>query len=61
MSTSTAISTPVARDWSIASRWPALAAISLGLVMVYFVGFSPTARAHNSAHDTRHSNGFPCH
>jgi cobalt transporter subunit CbtB len=33
----------------------------LGLFMVWGVGFSPMAAAHNAAHDTRHSNGFPCH
>jgi cobalt transporter subunit CbtB len=55
----------IAQVWTrigtIIARWPALLAIGLGLVMVYFIGFSPVARVHNSAHDTRHANGFPCH
>ncbi|HEX6957038.1 MAG TPA: CbtB domain-containing protein [Ferrovibrio sp.] len=33
----------------------------LGLFLVWGVGFSPIAAIHNAAHDTRHSNGFPCH
>jgi cobalt transporter subunit CbtB len=61
MSTSTTISAPATRDWSLTARWPALAAMSFGLVLLYFVGFSPIEKAHNSAHDTRHANGFPCH
>jgi cobalt transporter subunit CbtB len=33
----------------------------LGFVVIYGVGFSPVEAFHNAAHDTRHSNGFPCH
>jgi cobalt transporter subunit CbtB len=33
----------------------------LGMFLVWGVGFSHVAAAHNAAHDTRHSNGFPCH
>lgn len=33
----------------------------LGVFMVWGVGFSHIAAAHNAAHDVRHSNGFPCH
>jgi len=33
----------------------------LGVFMIWGVGFSHIAAAHNAAHDTRHSNGFPCH
>jgi cobalt transporter subunit CbtB len=42
--------------------WPAaLVAILLGAVMLYGVGFASTPLLHNAAHDTRHSQGFPCH
>jgi cobalt transporter subunit CbtB len=61
MTTSTTIATSGTREWSLTARWPALAAISFGMILLYFVGFSPLAQAHNSAHDTRHANGFPCH
>jgi cobalt transporter subunit CbtB len=61
MSASTAISSPGVGSASLTRRWPALVAMSFGLVLLYFVGFSPIVRAHNSAHDTRHANGFPCH
>jgi cobalt transporter subunit CbtB len=40
---------------------PLLTAMLLGAVIVYGVGFSPVAAAHNAAHDTRHANVFPCH
>ena len=45
----------------IAARMPAIAAFTLGLVVLYCVGFSTTSVAHNATHDTRHANGFPCH
>ena len=37
------------------------AALLLGLVMLYAVGFSEVSVAHNAAHDVRHANGRPCH
>ena len=39
----------------------ALMAGFLGLVLIWGVGFSQVAALHNAAHDTRHSNAFPCH
>ena len=33
----------------------------LGMFVIWGVGFSHIAAAHNAAHDVRHSNGFPCH
>ena len=39
----------------------ALLAALLGGVVIWAVGFSPIDVAHNAAHDTRHSVGFPCH
>ena len=38
----------------------ALAAM-FGVLIIGVVGFSHLEVAHNAAHDTRHSNGFPCH
>jgi len=38
-----------------------VAAATLGAVILYGVGFSPMAAAHNAAHDTRHAHVFPCH
>jgi cobalt transporter subunit CbtB len=40
---------------------PAMMAILLGLLIVGVSGFSHLDVIHNAAHDTRHSNGFPCH
>lgn len=45
----------------LAIALPVLAAALLGAVIVYGVGFSPIAAAHNAAHDARHVNVFPCH
>lgn len=45
----------------LAIALPVLTAALLGAVIVYGVGFSPIAAAHNAAHDARHVNVFPCH
>ncbi len=39
----------------------ALAVAALGITLLWGVGFSHIEAVHNAAHDTRHSNGFPCH
>jgi cobalt transporter subunit CbtB len=39
----------------------ALVVFTLGAGLVYLAGFSFPSAAHNAAHDTRHSLGFPCH
>ena len=36
-------------------------AASLGLFMVWGVGFAQSQTLHDAAHDTRHSFTFPCH
>lgn len=47
---------------SISQRLAAgLVCAFVGLTVVYAVGLSDMAFAHNAAHDTRHSLGFPCH
>lgn len=38
-----------------------LGAMLLGSMIIFGAGFLNTAEAHNAAHDTRHSQGFPCH
>lgn len=38
-----------------------LVALSLGFALVYLAGFAYSAPAHNAAHDSRHTLGFPCH
>ena len=45
----------------LAGRWPALAALALGVVFLFGTGFSHIDAVHNAAHDARHSAGFPCH
>ena len=39
----------------------ALMAVLLGVFLVGTAGFSHMDIVHNAGHDTRHSNGFPCH
>lgn len=39
----------------------ALAALVLGLGLVFLTGFSHPEAIHNAAHDVRHSLSFPCH
>ena len=36
-------------------------AIIFGIFILGVVGFSHIDVVHNAAHDTRHSNSFPCH
>ncbi|TNF99802.1 MAG: CbtB-domain containing protein [Gammaproteobacteria bacterium] len=38
-----------------------LGATLLSIIILYGAGFVNTAAVHNVAHDTRHSQGFPCH
>ena len=39
----------------------AVMAALLGTFLVWGVGFSHSDVLHNTAHDARHSIGFPCH
>jgi len=41
--------------------WPSLAAILLGAFFVIGAGFAQPSALHNAAHDSRHSDAFPCH
>tara|TARA_B110000240_G_C13437176_1_gene426368 strand:+ start:578 stop:820 length:243 start_codon:yes stop_codon:yes gene_type:complete len=55
ITTTSTISTTLSKPIQIA------AAIILGTVIIFAAGFVNTSMAHNAAHDTRHSQGFPCH
>lgn len=55
ITSTSAVSTTISKPIQIA------AAIILGIVIIYAAGFVNTSIAHNAAHDTRHSQGFPCH
>ncbi|MCB1431609.1 MAG: CbtB-domain containing protein [Alphaproteobacteria bacterium] len=37
------------------------ALLFVGATLFFAVGLSNMAAAHNTAHDTRHAIGFPCH
>jgi cobalt transporter subunit CbtB len=37
------------------------ALLFIGATLTFAVGLSNIAVAHNTAHDTRHAIGFPCH
>lgn len=38
-----------------------LVLFAVGGTLLFAVGLSNMAVAHNTAHDTRHAIGFPCH
>lgn len=44
-----------------AKSWGSLAALGLGLVLLFGVGFAGPSVIHNAAHDARHAIAFPCH
>lgn len=44
-----------------ARLWPPLAAVLLGVFLLYGVALAQPMALHNAAHDTRHSMAFPCH
>lgn len=47
---------------SVSKRLAAgFALLFVGLTLTFAVGLSNMAVAHNTAHDTRHGIGFPCH
>lgn len=47
---------------SVSERAKAVAAaLILGFVLIYTVGFAASSTVHNAAHDTRHGLAFPCH
>lgn len=38
-----------------------IAALIVGIALVYTTGFAASTNVHNAAHDTRHGLAFPCH
>lgn len=49
--------TPLASDRTRS----AIAALVVGLSIIFVVGFAPLSAIHNAAHDARHAAAFPCH
>ena len=41
--------------------FPAVAALGLGMVLLYGAAFAESPAVHDAAHDARHSAAFPCH
>ena len=60
MQSAQAVSLPVAASRS-STVLQAVLAMTLGLFVVFMVGFSQIDAVHNATHDVRHSNAFPCH
>jgi cobalt transporter subunit CbtB len=51
-----------ATQTSLSKRLAAgFALLFIGATLTFAVGLSNMAVAHNTAHDTRHAIGFPCH
>lgn len=61
MSTSMAPARSVAAARPASALLVAFAAMFVGAVLVYGVGFASPATIHNAAHDARHAFSFPCH
>ncbi len=54
--------TSISTDAGVSERVKAAgAALLLGAMLIFAVGFMPAASVHNAAHDTRHTLAFPCH
>lgn len=49
------------RTLTISKPLQLVSAVLLGTIILYAAGFVNTPAVHNAAHDTRHSQGFPCH
>ncbi len=54
------IAVPVAST-ALVSRWPALLALAMGMLIIWGAGFAQPSAIHNATHDTRHAFGLPCH
>ncbi len=52
---------PGRRVSALSAASQALLAALFGAFLIWGVGFSHIDAVHNAAHDTRHSNAFPCH
>lgn len=56
LSSSASVSLPLSKRLAIAAG-----SCLLGVLLIFFAGFSHIEAMHNAAHDTRHSAAFPCH
>jgi len=57
----TTLSTTRTSSLTLSAGLQITAAIFLGMVLLYGVGFAASDVAHNAAHDSRHTFAFPCH
>jgi len=53
--------TALVQSASRSTALPAIAALVIGLGIVSTAGFAHSSTLHDSAHDVRHADGFPCH
>ncbi|MDO9418698.1 CbtB domain-containing protein [Pararhizobium sp.] len=57
-----ATSTVSTQSLSLSDRLTAgVLALFLGSFLIFGAGFANSAVIHDTAHDTRHANSFPCH
>lgn len=58
-----ALSTAVThKTLSLNERFVAgILAVAIGSFLVFGAGFAHSSVLHDTAHDVRHANGFPCH
>ena len=56
------VTQPAAADRSRTSARASLAiAFVIGASLIFLVGFAHSQTLHDAAHDTRHTQNFPCH
>ena len=50
-----------AESQAASARTAAIAAIMLGMIILFGAGFANSHALHEGTHDTRHAFGLPCH
>ena len=60
-STQVAEGRSVGTDDRAGALYAVFAAVLFGVVLIAGSGFAGSEALHNAAHDSRHSNAFPCH
>jgi len=61
MQDNTAAIRPAASTAASSRTLAAAFCLGFGVFLLWGVGFAQSSVLHNAAHDTRHTNGFPCH
>ena len=55
------VATEQSQAFTLSTTLQIAAALAIGSLLIFVVGFSHLEIAHNAAHDARHAFAFPCH